>query len=247
MRLLERQGNDFFRVSEPFIGRVPPYAILSHTWGSEEVTFQDITKYPPIAKRKAGYRKLLFIADQAAKDKLQYFWVDTCCIDKSSSAELAEAINSMFRWYKGAAKCYVYLADVATPSSARSALGTSRWFTRGWTLQELLAPATVDFFSADHQRIGSKSSLEIDISEITGIPIRALQGQPLSDYSVIERMAWAKKRGTTREEDEAYSLLGIFDVHLPLIYGEGRNAFVRLGDVVEHRSKHARMSSERVL
>lgn len=127
MRLLERQGNDEFRCSEPLIGDIPPYAILSHTWGSEEVTYRDIVE--STGKNKAGYKKLRFIAGQTAKDKLKYFWIDTYCIDKLSSAELTEAINSMFRWYQEAAKCYVHLADVTTPSS-KPAFRKSRWFTR---------------------------------------------------------------------------------------------------------------------
>lgn len=241
MRLLERKRNDDFRVSEDLISNIPPYAILSHTWGSDEVTYRDIIE--STGKNKAGYKKLRFIADQAAKDKLKYFWVDTCCIDKSSSAELTEAINSMFRWYQEAAKCYVYLADISMPSFGRPAIKKSKWFTRGWTLQELLAPTLVDFFSADGQRIGTKSSMEEDINQVTGIPIKALQGQPLSDYSVSEQMAWAKNRKTTRKEDEAYCLLGIFGVHLPVIYGEGSNAFVRLGEAIEQRSKRIGMSS----
>ena len=241
MRLLEWRGNDEFRCSEPFFGNIPPYAILSHTWGSEEVTYRDIIestgKNKAGYKNKACYKKLRFIARLAAKDKLRYFWVDTCCIDKSSSAELAEAINSMFRWYQEAARCYVYLADVTTPYS-RTAFRRSRWFTRGWTLQELLAPTSVEFFSADGQRIGTKGSMEGDISEVTGIPTEALRGRALSDYSVSQRMAWARNRKTTRKEDEAYCLLGIFGVHMPLIYGESStNAMFRLAEAIEQRSK----------
>lgn len=241
MRLLERQSNGDFRLSEPYIGEIPPYAILSHTWGSEEVTYRDIIE--STGKNKAGYKKLKFIAGQAAKDNLKYFWVDTCCIDKSSSAELTEAINSMFRWYQEAAKCYVYIVDVSNPSSGRPAFRKSRWFTRGWTLQELLAPASVYFFSADGQQIGTKRSMEGDISGVTGVPAKALRSQDLSDYSVSERMAWAKDRKTTRKEDEAYCLLGVFDVHLPLIYGEGSNAFIRLVEAIDQRSKRIGMSS----
>lgn len=114
MRLLERKRNGEFSVGEDLISDVPPYAILSHTWGSEEVTYQDIIS--STGKSKAGYAKLRFIADQAARDKLRYFWVDTCCIDKANNTELTEAINSMFRWYEESVKCYAYLADV--PSSS---------------------------------------------------------------------------------------------------------------------------------
>ena len=245
MRLLERKSKDDFRITEPFINidRIPPYAILSHTWGSEEVTFQDITK--SMGKNKTDYKKLRFMADQAAKDNLRYFWVDTCCIDKSSSAELTEAINSMFRWYAKATKCYVYLVDVPPASSKKTAFKRSRWFTRGWTLQELLAPSSIEFFDVDGSLIGTKTSLQHHIGETTGIPIEALQGrQQLSDYSVIERMAWMEHRETTRKEDKAYCLLGIFDVHLPLIYGEGsHNALIRLGEAIEQREKRRGMYS----
>jgi hypothetical protein len=142
----------------------------------------------------------------------------------------------MFRWYRNAAKCYVYLSDVSTGKNSRSSellwessFGQSRWFTRGWTLQELLAPSSVEFFSREGKRIGDKRSLEIQIQHITGIPVQALQGNSLSEFSVDVRMSWAIKRKTTIEEDQAYCLLGIFDIYLPLIYGEGReNAFRRL-------------------
>lgn len=149
----------------------------------------------------------------------------------------------MFPRYQEEVRCCVYLDDVPKPSSGRLALRKSRWFTRGWTLQELLAPASVGFFSVDGQQMVTKSSLEGDISEVTGIPIKALQGQPLSDYNVSERLAWAKNRKTTRKEYEAYCLLGIFDIYLSLIYGEGSNAFVRLGDAVDQRSKRTGMFS----
>jgi len=187
MRLLERRGNGDLLVTEDLLDKVPPYAILSHTWGPEEVTYQDIVR--STGKSKKGYSKLQFIATQAAKDKLKYFWVDTCCINKSNNTELTEAINSMFRWYQEAALCYVYLSDVVSASSGSVAFKKSRWLTRGWTLQELLAPASVEFFSADCRRIGTKSSMQAEITEATGIPIKALQGQPLSSYSVSERMA----------------------------------------------------------
>jgi hypothetical protein len=239
MRLLKYQDDNEFCLVEFFGNDVPPYAILSHTWGEDhvEVSFKDLTERT--GKKKAGYRKLAFCEKQAAKDGLHFFWVDTCSIDKSSSAELSEAINSMFRWYRNAAKCYVYLSDVSVdgsvgtdPSSQQSwnlAFKQSRWFTRGWTLQELLAPRIVEFFSAEGERLGDKQSLEKVLYEVTGIAIPALRGSPLSQFSSDERMSWAEKRKTKREEDGAYSLLGIFDINMPLIYGEGRKrAFGRL-------------------
>ena len=197
--------------------------------GNEEVTFKDIIK--GTGKSKAGYTKIRFCGKQAAKNGLPYFWVDTCCINKSSSAELTEAINSMFRLYQDAAKCYVYLSDVSDSGSVgkdhssrrwKPTFRKSRWFTRGWTLQELIAPASVEFFSKEETRLGDKQSLEQTLHEITGITIQALRERPLSYFSVNERMSWAAKRQTKREEDAAYSLLGIFNIHMPLIYGEGR-------------------------
>ncbi|RQM05141.1 hypothetical protein DH86_00003147 [Scytalidium sp. 3C] len=183
-------------------------------------------------RSKAGYQKIIFCEKQARTDGLRFFWVDTCCIDKSSSAELTEAINSMFRWYRNASKCYVYLSDISFKSSRDSDdypprswepdFRKSRWFTRGWTLQELVAPASVEFYSAEGERLGDRKSLEQQIHEITGISHGALQGDPLSRFSIDERMSWAKNRKTKREEDGAYALLGIFNIHLPLIYGEGR-------------------------
>jgi len=205
------------------------------------------------AKSKSGYDKIRFCGEQARHDGLQYFWIDTCCIDKSSSTELQEAINSMYRWYRDAAKCYVYLADVprlaldADVNSSQlpweSSFRKSRWFTRGWTLQELVAPASVEFFSKEGEQLGNKRSLERYIHEVTGIPVKTLRGSSLSDFSVPERMSWAEKRETTRKEDKAYSLLGIFDVYMPLIYGEGReNAFKRLRDEIDKSSKGKSLS-----
>jgi hypothetical protein len=215
-----------------------PYAILSHTWGEddEEVSFADLTQ--GLKRTKVGYEKLRFCGKQAANDGLQYFWVDTCCIDKSSSAELSKAITSMFRWYGGAVKCYVYLRDVPTRSFestdalARSwepAFRSSRWFRRGWTLQELLAPHLVEFFDSHGTRLGDKESLEQVLHEITKIPPRALRNAPLDEFSVDERMFWAEDRETKHGEDKAYSLLGLFGVSMLPNYGEGVDrAFARL-------------------
>jgi hypothetical protein len=224
----------------------PRYAILSHTWEAGEVTFADLRD--GTGTEMAGYEKIQFCGEQAKRDGLQYFWVDTCCIDKSSSAELAEAINSMFRWYRNADKCYVYLPDVSRPSFDvnnqsnnlldEAAFRQSRWFTRGWTLQELIAPRLVEFFSRNWESLGDKKSLEQYICEITGIPSKVLQGAPLSNFNIAERMSWARSRKTTCEEDQAYSLLGIFDVYMPLIYGEGKeHALKRLREIINEPSK----------
>jgi hypothetical protein len=232
MRLLKCNSAGEISLTTYFIKDIPPYAVLSHAWDAEEVTFQDLVN--GTGQNKAGYSKIRFCASQAWRDGLQFFWVDTCCIDKSSSVELAEAVNSMFRWFHDAVVCYVYLADVSTLTfndrrQWESTFRRSRWFTRGWTLQELLAPEIVYFFDCDGQRLGSKSSLLQPIHEITGIPILALQGKRLSEFSVDERMSWLNGRETTRGEDRAYSVMGIFGVHMSLIYGEGEdNAFRRL-------------------
>ncbi|KAK4220385.1 HET-domain-containing protein [Rhypophila decipiens] len=163
---------------------IPPYAILSHTWGDGEVLFRDLAD--GTAKNKAGYAKIRFCGDQAERDGLKYFWVDTCCIDKSDAAELQHGLNSMFQWYRAAAKCCVYLAEVSTRK--RDADGSSkwdlnlrdfRWFTRGWTLQELIAPAIVEFFSKKGERLGDKKSLEREIHNITGIPPKSPAREPL--------------------------------------------------------------------
>jgi hypothetical protein len=245
MRLLEYNSASEFSLTKDFVSddEIPPYAILSHTWKEgQEVTLKDLTD--GTGQEKTGYEKIRFCGEQARRDGLQYFWVDTCCIDKSSSTELTEAINSMFRWYREAAKCYVYLSDVSIREydendqwAWESTFQKSRWFTRGWTLQELIAPASVEFFSLEGKRLGDKRSLERQVHEITGIAVQALQGHPLSNFNVTERMSWAAKRKTTRKEDEAYSLLGIFDIHMPLIYGEGNKAFIRLREEIDNSLK----------
>jgi tetratricopeptide (TPR) repeat protein len=249
MRLLELKSSGECSLTRDLIDNIPPYAILSHTWGedNEEVTFQDITH--GVGKSKVGYRKIQFCKEQATRDGIRYVWVDTCCIDKANNTELSEAINSMFCWYREAAKCYVYLSDVSTDSlhetnrlsglTWESAFRRSRWFTRGWTLQELIAPVSVEFFSREGNLIGNKKSLEQQVHEITGIPIKALQRSPLSHFSIPERISWAEHRETRRKEDKVYSLLGIFNVHMPLIYGEGREkAFMRLHDGIDRLARN---------
>ena len=250
MRLLKCGPDGGCSLTRDLVGdNIPRYAILSHTWGDdvEEVTFKDLAENT--GKNKAGYNKIRFCAEQARRDCLRYFWVDTCCIDKSNSNELSEAINSMFGWYRNAARCYVYLPDISLTYSEQDseqpellwepAFRANRWFTRGWTLQELLAPASVEFFIRDGLRIGDKRSLEQQIHEITGIAISALRGNTLSDFKVDERLKWAETRQTTRSEDWAYCLLGIFGVFIPLIYGEGRvNAIRRLRKEIDETFKH---------
>ncbi|KAI0197707.1 heterokaryon incompatibility protein-domain-containing protein [Astrocystis sublimbata] len=195
------------------------YAILSHTWGQDEVAFADLAKRQDEWQQKAGFEKIRFCAEQARRHGLRYFWM---------------AINSMFRWYRDAKRCYVYLSDVSSTAASDvanvgcnaiswdTAFRTSRWFTRGWTLQELVAPVAVEFYSREWVWLGDKASLELQLCDITGIPTSALCGTPLSHYSIAERESWAHNRQTKYEEDMAYSLLGIFDVSMTLNYGEGR-------------------------
>ncbi|PQE03464.1 Tetratricopeptide-like helical domain protein [Rutstroemia sp. NJR-2017a BBW] len=241
IRLLQHKPNGEIVFRESTSSEVPVYAILSHTWGEEEVIYQDLKKGKDKSKtvNKAGSAK------QAAADGLEYFWVDTCCIDKKNAVELGAAINSMFRWYQNAARCYVYLSDVSKPDTGvddqrvwEEAFRKSRWFTRGWTLQELIAPRLVDFFSSEGRRLGSKLSLESEIYEITGIANRALRGDKLSNFSIKERRSWAERRNTTIEEDEAYCLIGLFDVSMVPNYGERRDqAFRRLEDEIHKMYK----------
>ncbi|KAK1719316.1 heterokaryon incompatibility protein-domain-containing protein [Colletotrichum acutatum] len=218
---------------EDFIEPDFPYAILSHTWGSEEVSFREL-KYQRDDNvwRKACYLKIYNTCRVAKSLDLGYVWVDTCCIDKTSSAELSEAINSMFRWYNRSWVCFAYLSDMDDLSSSATfleSLADSRWFIRGWTLQELLAPKVVTFYNASWQLLGSKETLSTLLSSITGIDEAILIGKaPLLKIPVATRMSWASKRQTTRIEDSAYCLLGIFGINMPLLYGEGEKAFARL-------------------
>ncbi|PYI09405.1 hypothetical protein BO78DRAFT_277654, partial [Aspergillus sclerotiicarbonarius CBS 121057] len=228
MRLLQTtQSNpNNFNIFEFADNNIPPYAILSHTWEKEEVTLQDMQNgYAP---SKLGFKKVKDSCSVAKASGFDYVWIDTCCIDKTSSAELSEAINSMYRWYHEADVCYVYLADIQSESE----FAKSRWFTRGWTLQELIAPSNMIFFDGMWRKLGTKKSLHHSISQCTGIPADILLGEDLETASVAQRMSWAARRQTTRIEDRAYSLLGIFGINMPLIYGEGKRSFVRLQEEI---------------
>ncbi|KAH6674252.1 heterokaryon incompatibility protein-domain-containing protein [Halenospora varia] len=216
---------------------IPPYVILSHTWCNDEVSFQDMLGSAPHLRQ--GYRKIELSCSAAASDGFGFIWIDTCCIDKTSSSELTEAINSMFRWYEQAEVCYVFMEDVPSeddPDAEDSRFSGSRWFTRGWTLQELIAPSSMVFFSNDWDEIGTKSSLKEIISRVTGIHSEILLGGDLEAFSIAQRMSWASKRETTRVEDIAYCLMGIFGVHMPMLYGEGERAFVRLQEEIMRTS-----------
>jgi hypothetical protein len=259
MRLIETTT---LRLVNFYDGNIPSYAILSHTWGSEEdeVTFQEFRDLPtgrlkksvmsgPLANavtKKPGFVKIRGAAELAASRGHTYLWIDTCCIDKTSSAELSEAINSMYRWYRNAAICFAYLDIEGWDGPEHRNI---RWFQRGWTLQELIAPSEVEFYSRTWQFVGSKlgrlpddlnkrsgPSLLITpgwISTITGIDYGILKGSKLlEDMSVAQKMQWASKRKSTRVEDIAYCLMGIFNVNMPLLYGEGERAFIRLQEEI---------------
>ena len=162
MRLLSTLAGE---LHEFFDEKTPPYAILSHTWGDGEVSLQDLEGGR--TTNKAGYAKIKSCCELAASEGWEFVWIDTCCIDKSSSAELSEAINSMFRWYQRAEVCYAYLSDVDLQGTAHldsSIIHGSRWFTRGWTLQELLAPAVVVFYDKHWTEIGTKSIMQQELS-----------------------------------------------------------------------------------
>jgi hypothetical protein len=294
MRLLQYSESGELSIHSFDDGDIPPYAILSHTWGADgdEVTFADLQTGN--GKAKLGYEKILFCGKQARCDNLQYFWIDTCCIDKANKAELAFSIRSMFRWYHDADRCYVYLSDISTQpllvtqghhdsrwlfwiwilsilytmsrwysstiqryfysrhvlctsvgsdvvrseQQPEFTLKKSRWFTRGWTLQELLAPSIVEFFSKEGTKLGDKLSLAKEVREVTGIPSSALQGEPLSNFDVHERVTWIEHRTTTVPADRAYSLMGILGVSLSPTDGENlAEAMKRVLDEVNKQNK----------
>lgn len=215
------------------------FGILSHTWLSaeDEVTYQEMVAPTRSASTlsKPGYQKILKTCEIARTSyQLPWVWIDTCCIDKTSSAELSEAINSMFKWYRDAWICFAFLSDMdGTPATFQS----SRWFRRGWTLQELLAPKDLVFFDRDWTFRSTKTNLRSTISAITGIQADILAGSvQLDEVPVAVRFSWASSRETTREEDLAYCLLGIFDVNMPMLYGEGQKAFIRLQEAILSQS-----------
>ncbi|OAL39343.1 hypothetical protein AYO20_01213 [Fonsecaea nubica] len=219
------------QLEEVYNSRTHRYAILSHRWEEEEVTFQDMSS--PKTFGKKGFSKIQSACWVARNKGLSYLWVDTCSIDKSSSAELTESINSMYRWYQDAEICFAYLTDVEIH---KTEMKDSVWFTRGWTLQELIAPKHVSFYDRNWVFLGTKDNLAGELSRITGIDRDVLLGQrPPSSCSIAQRMSWASKRSTTRVEDRAYSLLGIFDVSMPMLYGEGERSFTRLQEeIIRH-------------
>jgi hypothetical protein len=207
------------------------YIILSHTWGTEEVTFQDM-RILEKARLKKGFAKIEGVCSLARERRITRAWVDTCCIDKTSSAELTESINSMFRWYKEASVCVAFLQDLE-PGNDVTGIVRCKWFTRGWTLQEMIAPASVRFYDSEWNFRGTKTTLSKLILEATGVNAEVLESPDIIyTLPVGRRMSWAANRETTRIEDRAYSLLGIFDVNMALIYGEGDKAFLRLQETI---------------
>ena len=225
------------------------YAILSHTWEAREQTYQDVRTIEERCKA-TGESPLGYVCEKIRKcceisqhDGYRWAWIDTCCIDKTSSTELSEAINSMWRWYVCAEVCYAYLADVPSDcelDKPNSPFRNSRWHKRGWTLQELLAPALVIFLANDWKSIGTKQRLATLLNSITSVRIRVLQrAESIFSVSVAERMSWAATRFTTRVEDEAYCLLGIFGITMPTLYGEGTQAFRRLQQEIARQSQDA--------
>ncbi|KAK7967654.1 uncharacterized protein PG986_001931 [Apiospora aurea] len=222
------------------------YVILSHTWGAaeEEISFQDFQR-PDLANftspggaKARGFLKIERTCAIARHRGIDFAWIDTCCIDKTSSAELSEAINSMFQWYKDAEFCIAYLQDLppeTDSSPLESEFPKCRWVTRGWTLQELIAPRNVEFYDVAWEFRGLKSTPDMTrlLAKVTGIDAEILvDSTDLDKVPIARRMSWASTRETTRVEDEAYCLLGIFNVHMPMIYGEGRKAFLRLQEEI---------------
>lgn len=224
---------------ESFDGEsTPPYAILSHTWENNELSFQDLQRARLQEASTPNFRKVVDTCRIARERGFAYVWIDTCCIDKTSSAELSEAINSMFRWYRQAAICLAYLSDWEPDAGqSEASFERCRWFTRGWTLQELIAPSNVDFYDSAWNLRGTKHAMVDQLSKITGIRARAItDADELYCLPTGEKMSWASRRQTTRIEDRAYCLLGIFDVNIPLLYGEGNKAFRRLQEEIMRKT-----------
>lgn len=242
---------------ESFTSEGPPYAILSHVWGSEEVCLQDWQL--GVKQDSEGHQKVLGTCELALQDGIDYVWVDTCCIDKTNHFELSQAINSMCAWYRDAEVCYVLLSDLDVQVEERSAQqanhgctqedqdpdadsGThrmssaeeatfvdSRYFKRGWTLQEMLAAKVVQFFAADGTYLGNLRNLANVVWAATGIDTLLLNGmKSLDDCSIPEKVSWAAGRSTTKVGDRAYSLLRLLEVSMDLCYGDGIQEFVRL-------------------
>ena len=238
------------------------YAILSHRWMAQEVDYDEMVGLAKMDReerdeicQREGYQKIIQSCEQAQKDGYKWLWADTCCIDKRSSAELSEAINSMYRWYENAKVCYAYLHDVPDPRFPTVSddekypdfCGWPEWFSRGWTLQELIAPSNVQFLNKTWQNIGDKRTLTPTLEDITGIPEHILiDGLHGNRPCIAQIMSWAAHRTTTRVEDRAYSLMGLLDVNMPMLYGEGKKAFHRLQlEIIRASNDHSIFAWER--
>ncbi|MCJ1401390.1 hypothetical protein MMC11_004603 [Xylographa trunciseda] len=236
MRFVNTTSLTFHEVSDSELHQMNNgYSILSHrwTWGDDEIMYMDVLSMNPDIKSKDGYAKFAGACTLAKQLGYDFLWIDTCCINKTDSVEIGEAINSMYRWYSMAKVCIAYLQDVT--SSAQ--IDDSEWFKRGWTLQELIAPETVCFYDRSWNRLGDKASLSSVLVNRTGIPADVLKNtKPPQAYSIAQRMSWAAKRTTKRLEDRAYSLMGLFDVNMPMIYGERERAFIRLQEQIISKS-----------
>ena len=238
MRLLNTKTLHFAEFHD---NDIPHYAILSHRWSGDEVSYSDFIACQQ--KDAAGYVKIIEACDLAADYyDCDWIWIDTCCINKDSSTEVSEAINTMYQWYGKAELCLAYLHDVSSKPEESTGptyeaflleFRNSEWFTRGWTLQELLSPQEVVFVSNQWQPIGTRNGYATLVSDITNIDYHAILHQTsLEKWSIASRMSWASRRRTSRVEDEAYCLLGLFGINMPLLYGEGRRAFRRLQEEI---------------
>ncbi|KAI8654192.1 HET domain-containing protein [Fusarium sp. Ph1] len=269
MRLLHTTNLELVSFIGKPVKERPRYAILSHRWKDDEFLFEEarngISQH--LQNPRTGLQKILNACDKARQNNLDYIWVDTCCIDKSSSAELSEAINSMFKWYMESSNCYVFMDDVTLQEDGvMGNFDDSRWFTRGWTLQELIAPHGLFFFDRDWKYMCRRDEIASRLEEITGITQSILQRahifpppaaphpwtEPkfqcpgcghidqvkaeLMEEPISRKMIWAANRVTTRPEDTSYCLLGLFDINMPLLYGEGENAFWRLQEEILKKS-----------
>ncbi|KAK7459514.1 hypothetical protein VKT23_009497 [Stygiomarasmius scandens] len=242
-RLIDTQSLQLEYFKESTV--VPRYAILSHRWiEGEEVSFREFRKLGEETKSKSGYRKIWAACQQAKKDGFSYIWIDTCCIDNENSDDVARNIKSMYAYYRNASVCYAYLVDVH--SWRPELFENSAWFSRGWALQELVAPHEVKFFDRDWNYIGSKDAFKDVIEDVTGIPSKVLSGESsVQDVGILERMSWALGRTTTKLQDRAYCLQGLLSVSIEPDYNEDiSSAFNRLRIALEAHPEYKILSSD---
>lgn len=248
IRLLNAKSYTFTNEEDLRHQQRPPYVIISHAWGEQEVIYDDMADFQKM-KASKSWKK----ADSAAKvtgackkvlecfnGEIKHIWLDTVCINKKDPAEVSTSINSMYQWYKKADVCFAYLYDY--PSKEVAEFTGSKWFTRGWTLQELVAPKRMKFFDKDWELVGDKESLQSALTSQTKISRNfLLQYDSISRASISQRMSWFSERETTVPEDTAYCLLGLFGVNMPLLYGEGKErAFRRLQEeIMKYSDDHS--------